>query len=137
MKETGRATRVLLAKPGLDGHDRGVKVLALGLRDAGFDVIYTGLRQPVDAIVQAALEEDVQVIGLSILSGSHMPICRKMSKALREAGLDDRLWLVGGNIPERDRQALLDLGVAAVFPTGTPVDQVADFIRKNVQEHAQ
>ncbi len=131
----GRRTRVLLAKPGLDGHDRGIKVLALGLRDAGFDVIYTGLRQSVDTIAQTALEEDVQVVGLSILSGSHLPICKKMRQAMDRAGLGDRMWLVGGNIPDRDRPILMELGVSQVFPTGTPIDQVAEYIQHHLEEH--
>lgn len=127
-----RPIRVLIAKPGLDGHDRGAKVVALALRDAGFEVIYTGLHRTVEQIVQPALEEDVDVIGLSILSGTHLPIARKLMGKLREAGLDDRTVLVGGNIPARDVELLKALGVAGVFPTGSSVDEIAAFIRQSV-----
>jgi len=125
--------RILLAKPGLDGHDRGVKVVALGLAEAGFSVVYTGLRQDVDAIVQRAIDEQADVIGLSILSGSHMPICVRMKAALERAGLTDRIWLVGGNIPEADEAPLLALGVAAVFPFGTPLADIVRFIEEAVR----
>ena len=124
--------KVLLAKPGLDGHDRGVKVVALGLREAGFSVSYTGLRQGVEAIVQRAIDEQADVIGLSILSGSHLPICERMKAAIAAADLGDTLWLVGGNIPEGDKAALLDLGVAAVFPFGTPIPDIVHFIEEVV-----
>ena len=129
-----RRIRVLLAKPGLDGHDRGVKVVGLALRDAGFEVIYTGLRQSVPAIVSIALQEDVDVIGLSILSGSHLPLCARMREELAAAGLEDKLWLVGGNIPERDRPALEEMGVAAVFSTSTPLDEIVAFLRGRFEE---
>ncbi len=124
--------KVLLAKPGLDGHDRGVKVVALGLKEAGFQVAYTGLRQGVDSIVQRAIDEGSDVIGLSILSGSHLPICARMKAALEAADLHDRLWLVGGNIPERDVAPLHELGVAAVFPFGTPIPDIVGFIEERV-----
>ena len=124
--------RVLLAKPGLDGHDRGVKVIALAMRDAGFEVIYTGLRQSVESIVQAAAEEDVDVLGLSILSGSHLPICEKMSAQIKAQDLGDVLWLVGGVIPEPDRARLTELGVHAIFPTSTPADEIVAFIKEKV-----
>ncbi|MEK7310452.1 MAG: cobalamin B12-binding domain-containing protein, partial [Chloroflexota bacterium] len=104
--------RVLVAKPGLDGHDRGAKVVALALRDAGFEVIYTGLHQTVEQIVEAAIQEDVDVIGLSVLSGAHLPISKKLMAKLRESNMDDVLVMVGGNIPERDFAPLTELGVA-------------------------
>lgn len=124
--------RVLIAKPGLDGHDRGAKVVALALRDAGFEVIYTGLHQTVEQIVEAALQEDVDVIGLSILSGAHVPITEKLMKRLHDNDLDDTLVLVGGNIPDRDAAALKALGVAGVFPTSSEFDAMAAFIRERV-----
>jgi methylmalonyl-CoA mutase C-terminal domain/subunit len=124
--------RVLVAKPGLDGHDRGAKVVALALRDAGFEVIYTGLHQTVEQIIEAAAQEDVDVIGLSILSGAHLPITQKLMAKLREAGLEQVLVLVGGNIPERDRAPLRELGVAGVFPTGSSFEAIAAFIRARV-----
>ena len=127
-----RRIRVLVAKPGLDGHDRGAKVVALALRDAGFEVIYTGLHQTVEQIVEAATQEDVDVIGLSILSGAHLPISKKLMAKLREAKIEDVLVVVGGNIPERDIAALEALGVAGVFPTGSRFEAVAAFIRERV-----
>ena len=129
-----RPIRILIAKPGLDGHDRGAKVVALALRDAGFEVIYTGLHQTVEQIVEAALQEDVDAIGLSILSGAHLPIARKLMARLRQAGIDDKVVLVGGNIPERDVQPLKALGVAGVFPTGSSFEAIAAFIRDGVGE---
>ena len=127
-----RPVRVLIAKPGLDGHDRGAKVVALALRDAGFEVVYTGLHQTVEQIVEAALQEDVDVIGLSILSGAHLPISKKLMAKLREAKIEDVLVMVGGNIPERDIAPLKALGVAGVFPTGSRFEDIAAFIRPNV-----
>ncbi len=130
--QTERPIRVLIAKPGLDGHDRGAKVVALALRDAGFEVIYTGLHQTVDQIVEAALQEDVDVIGLSILSGAHLPITAKLMEKMREAGIEDKIVIIGGNIPERDIAPLKGLGVQEVFPTGSEFDQIAAFIRESV-----
>ncbi len=127
-----RPIRVLIAKPGLDGHDRGAKVVALALRDAGFEVVYTGLHQTVEQIVEAALQEDVDVIGLSILSGAHLPISKKLMAKLREAKMEDVLIMVGGNIPERDIAPLKALGVAGVFPTGSRFEDIAAFIREKV-----
>jgi methylmalonyl-CoA mutase C-terminal domain/subunit len=127
-----RYVRVLVAKPGLDGHDRGAKVVALALRDAGFEVIYTGLHQTVEQIVEAAAQEDVDVIGLSILSGAHLPIAQKLMAKLRQAGMEQVLVLVGGNIPERDHAPLRELGVAGVFPTGSSFEGIAAFIRARV-----
>jgi methylmalonyl-CoA mutase C-terminal domain/subunit len=126
--------RVLIAKPGLDGHDRGAKVVAIALRNAGFEVIYTGLHQTVAQIVEAATQEDVEVIGLSVLSGAHLPIARKLMAAMREAGMEGKLVLIGGNIPQRDASALKELGVAAVFPTGSSFDAIAAFIRERAGE---
>ena len=113
---TGRKIKVLLAKPGLDGHDVGAKVVVQALMEAGFDVIYTGLRQTPDAIAKAAAEAKVDVIGLSILSGAHIPLCRRIRELLQEKGLYDKLWIVGGNIPEDDRMVLRQLGFRGVFP---------------------
>lgn len=124
--------RVLVAKPGLDGHDRGAKVIARALRDAGMEVIYTGLRQTPEMIVNAALDEDVQVIGLSILSGAHMAIVPKVLSLLREREMSDVLVVVGGIIPDDDAQRLKQLGVAAVFQPGTSLETVVKFIREAV-----
>ena len=128
--------RVLVAKPGLDGHDRGAKVIARALRDAGMEVIYTGLRQTPEMIVNAALDEDVQVIGLSILSGAHMAIVPRVLTLLREREMSDVLVVVGGIIPEDDAQHLKQLGVAAVFQPGTSLESVVEFIRGSVSIHA-
>lgn len=116
--------RVLIAKPGLDGHDRGAKLVARALRDAGFEVIYTGIRQRPQQIVAAALEEDVDIVGLSILSGAHVQLTRKVVDALRAAGADDIDVVVGGTIPASDEDRLLKAGAVAVYPTGTPVDDL-------------
>ena len=123
-----RKVRILVAKPGLDGHDRGAKVVALALRDAGFEVIYTGLHQTVEAIVAAALDEAVDVIGLSIMSGAHLPICEKLVGLCRERGLDSVLIVVGGVIPKKDIPALEAMGVHGVFPGGTPFQEFIDWI---------
>jgi methylmalonyl-CoA mutase C-terminal domain/subunit len=124
--------RVLIAKPGLDGHDVGAKVVARALVDAGFEVIYTGLKKSAEDIARVASHEDVDVIGLSILSGSHLPLCKKLKELLPEYALDDKLWIVGGNIPKQDREDIKRLGVAAVFPTGTPLQSIVDFIHEKV-----
>ena len=128
-----RHIKVLIAKPGLDGHDRGAKVLARGLRDEGFEVIYTGLRQTPEMIVTAALQEDVDVVGLSILSGAHMTLLPKVTAGLRAEGLDDVLVTAGGIIPDDDIPALKEAGVAAVFGPGTTIAQVATFLRANAR----
>ena len=120
--------RVLIAKPGLDGHDRGAKIIARALRDAGMEVIYTGLRQTPEMIVQAALQEDVQVVGLSILSGAHMSLVPRVLDLMKEADLEDVRVFVGGIIPQEDAKALLELGVSAVYGPGTPTTQVIDDI---------
>lgn len=128
-----RKIRVLVAKPGLDGHDRGAKVIARALRDAGMEVIYTGLRQTPEMIVTAALQEDVDVIGLSILSGAHNAIVPRVTELLRSNKMDDVLLMLGGTIPEQDVAALKKAGVAAIFGPGTPMEQIVEFIRKNVK----
>ena len=128
--------RVLVAKPGLDGHDRGAKVIARALRDAGMEVIYTGLRQTPEMIVNAALQEDVQVIGLSILSGAHNAIVPRVLDLLKQNKMDDVLVLLGGIIPDQDIEALKKAGVAAVFQPGTAMDDIVKFIRANVKGHA-
>ena len=128
-----RPIKVLIAKPVLDGHDRGAKVLARGLRDEGFEVVYTGLRQTPEMIVSAALQEDVDVVGLSILSGAHMTLLPKISRRLREAGLDDVLLVAGGIIPDDDVPTLQAAGVAAVFGPGTTIASVAEFLRSNAR----
>ncbi|ROO84827.1 methylmalonyl-CoA mutase C-terminal domain/subunit [Actinocorallia herbida] len=122
-------TRVLVAKPGLDGHDRGAKIVARALRDAGFEVIFTGIRQKVDDIVAIALQEDVAVVGLSILSGAHVALTARTVEALRAAGADDIAVIVGGTIPAADVPKLKEAGAAAVFPTGTPLDDLVTEIR--------
>ncbi len=129
---TDRPIKVLIAKPGLDGHDRGAKVLARGLRDEGFEVVYTGLRQTPEMIVTAALQEDVDVVGLSILSGAHMTLLPKVCQGLRDEGLDDVLVTAGGIIPDDDIPALKDAGVSRIFGPGTTIGEVAAYIRENV-----
>jgi methylmalonyl-CoA mutase, C-terminal domain len=125
--------RVLVAKPGLDGHDRGAKVIARALRDAGMEVIYTGLRQTPEMVVNAALQEDVDVIGLSILSGAHNAIIPRVMELAKQHKMDDVLVLVGGIIPDQDIPALKQQGVAAVFQPGTPMDDIVKFIKENVK----
>jgi methylmalonyl-CoA mutase C-terminal domain/subunit len=125
--------RVLVAKPGLDGHDRGAKVIARALRDAGMEVIYTGLRQTPEMVVNAALQEDVDVIGLSILSGAHNAIVPRVTDLLRQNKMDDVLLLVGGIIPDQDIDGLKKAGVAAIFQPGTAMDDIVKFIRENVK----
>ena len=124
--------RILIAKPGLDGHDRGVKVVAQLLRDAGMEVIYTGLHQTVDQIINAAIQEDVNVIGLSILSGAHYPITERLMKRIKENKMNDVMIIIGGNIPQRDIDGLQKLGVKGVFPTGSKFEDIIDFIKKNM-----
>ena len=132
MVQDGRPIRVLVAKPGLDGHDRGAKVIARALRDAGMEVIYTGIRQSPQMIVQAAAQEDVAVLGLSILSGAHMEILTEIMGLLREQGMDDVMVVLGGIIPEQDRQPLADMGVTAVFGPGASTHDIVEFIRRGV-----
>jgi methylmalonyl-CoA mutase, C-terminal domain len=129
--------RVVIAKPGLDGHDRGARVIARALRDAGMEVIYTGLRQTPEQIVAAALQEDADVIGLSILSGAHMHICPRIMTLLQEKGLKDVLVVVGGIIPDVDIPKLREMGVRGVFLPGTPMQEIVEFIRKNVRSRVE
>ncbi|MGE3844784.1 MAG: cobalamin B12-binding domain-containing protein [Vicinamibacterales bacterium] len=129
--------RVVIAKPGLDGHDRGAKVIARALRDAGMEVIYTGLRQTPEQIVSAALQEDADVIGLSILSGAHNHICPRVIELLREYGLEDVMLVVGGIIPDVDVPRLKAAGVAEVFLPGTSMQTIVDFIRDHVRPHLE
>jgi methylmalonyl-CoA mutase C-terminal domain/subunit len=126
---TATPVRVLVAKPGLDGHDRGAKLVARALRDAGFEVIYTGIRQKPEAIASIAMQEDVALVGLSILSGAHLGLTRKTMEALQACGAGDIKVLVGGTVPQSDVQSLLDMGVTAVFPTGTPIEALVDEVR--------
>jgi methylmalonyl-CoA mutase C-terminal domain/subunit len=127
-----RKIRVLVAKPGLDGHDRGAKVVARALRDAGMEVIYTGLRQTPEMIAEAALQEDVDVVGLSVLSGAHLTLVPKIVDKLKENGLDDVLIVVGGIIPEEDNEPLRRIGVKGVFGPGTSTEDIVAFIREQV-----
>lgn len=128
-----RPIRVLIAKPGLDGHDRGAKVIAMGLRDSGFEVIFTGIRQTPDEIAEAALQEDVDVVGLSCLSGAHRTLFPRTVEALRQRGCDDILVIGGGIIPESDVPYLKERGIAEIFPPGTLISQISDYIRQHVK----
>jgi len=130
---TTQAIRVLIAKPGLDGHDRGAKVIARALRDAGMEVIYTGLRQTPEMIAEAALQEDVDVVGLSILSGAHLALVPRIREVLDQIGLNDIPLLVGGIIPEDDKTKLESMGVTGIFGPGTNTDDIATFIRNLVE----
>jgi len=125
--------RVLVAKPGLDGHDRGAKVVARALRDAGMEVVYTGLHQTAEMIVEAAIQEDVDVIGLSLLSGAHMTLFIDVADLLKKKNIDDVIVVGGGIIPEEDVPKLKKAGIAGVFGPGTPCDDIVDFIKKNVK----
>jgi methylmalonyl-CoA mutase, C-terminal domain len=126
--------RILIAKPGLDGHDRGAKIVARTLRDAGFEVIYTGIRQRIEAIVSTAIQEDVALVGLSILSGAHLPLATRTIEALKQADAADIAVVVGGTIPAADVPRLYEQGAAAVFPTGTPLGQIVAEVRKLTRE---
>lgn len=129
-----RRIRVIVAKPGLDGHDRGAKIVARALRDAGMEVIYTGLRQTPEQIANAAVQEDVDVIGISILSGAHNTIIPRVCHLLRDAGMEDVLVIVGGIVPDGDIPKLKESGVAAVFQPGTSTQEIVDFIRGHVRQ---
>ncbi len=133
--EHNRPLRVLIAKVGLDGHDRGAKVIATALRDAGMEVIYTGLRQTPDMVVNAALQEDVDAIGVSILSGAHMTVCPKIITLMKEKEMDDVLLTGGGIIPEGDMKTLNEMGVGKLFAPGTPTTQIAEYISGWVKQH--
>jgi methylmalonyl-CoA mutase C-terminal domain/subunit len=130
MVMTAKKIKVLIGKPGLDGHDRGAKVTALALRDAGMEVIYTGLHQTVEQITRAAVQEAVDVVGLSIMSGAHLPICQKLLELMKAEGIEEIPVVVGGVIPKQDIPKLKELGIAGVFPGGTPFDQIVDGIKK-------
>jgi len=134
---SAKPIRVLVAKPGLDGHDKGAKIVARALKDAGMEVIYTGILQQIDAVVNAALEEDVDVIGLSILSGSHVPICRELLAKMEAGGAGDKVVVVGGIIPQRDVAVLKEMGVAEVFRPGCGTQEIADSIREIVSRTGQ
>lgn len=131
--ETKEKIRVLVAKPGLDGHDRGAKVIARAFRDAGFEVIYTGLRQTPEQVVHAAVQEDVDVIGLSVLSGAHMTLVPRITDLMKDKGIDDVLLLVGGIIPDIDIDKLKGLGVSEVFLPGASTEDIVSFVRGNVR----
>jgi len=131
LNPTERPLRVLIAKPGLDGHDVGAKVVCRALMDAGMEVIYTGLRQSAEAIAEAAAEQKVDVVGLSILSGAYLPLCSKIKSEFAARDMQDVLLIVGGNVPKRDHAALAELGVNGIFPTGTPFETLVEFIRGN------
>jgi methylmalonyl-CoA mutase C-terminal domain/subunit len=134
MTSDTKRIRVVIAKPGLDGHDTGAKVVAHTLKDAGMEVIYTGLHRSIEDIVKTALEEDADVIGMSIYSGAHLPLSKKLMDQLRDMGITDKLVLIGGNIPQRDIKTLEGYGVSGVFPTGARLEDIANCIRENVKE---
>lgn len=127
-----RPIRILLAKPGLDGHDQGAKVVARALMEAGFEVIYTGLRQTPEAVVRAAKDNDADVIALSSMAGSHVPFCEKLTPLLEKAGLADRLCIIGGNLPKRDHDHLRQLGFRGIFPSSSRLDDIVNYVRANV-----
>ncbi len=131
-----RKIRVLVAKPGLDGHDRGAKIIARALRDAGMEVIYTGLRQTPEMIAAAALQEDVDAVGISILSGAHNTLCPRIVDLLKENGMDDTLVLVGGIVPQEDISALKAKGVSEIFLPGTSTEDIVKFINENVRQES-
>ena len=137
MVESVRPIRVLVAKPGLDGHDRGAKVIARALRDAGMEVIYTGIRQTPQMIVEAALQEDVDVVGLSVLSGAHMTLFPQIVQGLAERGMSDVLVVAGGIIPEEDREPLLQQGINALFGPGASTQEIVSYIQEAVAERDQ
>ncbi len=128
-----RPIKVLLGKPGLDGHDQGAKVVARAMMDAGFEVIYTGLRQTPEQIARIALEEDVDVISLSSMAGSHIPFCTKLKPLLEANQLTDKLWVIGGNLPAQDHDALRALGFKGIFPSGSKLDAITEYIRSEVK----
>ena len=128
---TAKRVKVVLAKPGLDGHDQGAKVVARAMMDAGFEVIYTGLRQTPEAIARIALDEDADVIALSSMAGSHLPVCRKLKPLLEQAGLGDKLWIIGGNLPAQDHGELRALGFKGIFPSSSRLEDIVNFIKAN------
>ncbi|HEX9988835.1 MAG TPA: cobalamin B12-binding domain-containing protein [Chloroflexia bacterium] len=132
-QDSGRKIRVLIAKPGLDGHDRGAKIIARALRDAGMEVIYTGLHQTPEMVAEAALQEDVDAVGLSILSGAHMALFPRVMEELRKRGLDDVMVYAGGIIPDDDIPAIKEMGIAGVFGPGTPMQEAVRFVQENAK----
>ncbi|HOJ71760.1 MAG TPA: cobalamin B12-binding domain-containing protein [Syntrophorhabdaceae bacterium] len=134
MGDNEKRIKVLIAKPGLDGHDRGGKVVAQALKEAGMEVIYSGLHRTIDQIINTAIQEDVDVIGLSIMTGAHIPITQKLMEKIRQKGITDKMVLVGGVIPSRDIPKLKEIGVAGVFPGGTPLAETIEFIKNNVKK---
>ena len=133
MKEDARI-RILVAKPGLDGHDVGAKIIVRALMEAGFEVMYTGLRKSPEEIVHTSADEQMDVLALSILSGSHIPLCRRIAELLHETDQKNILWIVGGNIPEKDHAELKEIGVDAVFPVGSSLQSIVDYVKTNVHE---
>jgi methylmalonyl-CoA mutase C-terminal domain/subunit len=129
---TERRTRVVLAKPGLDGHDQGAKVVVRALMDAGMEVIYTGLRQTPETVARIALDEDADVVALSSMAGAHLPFCERLKPLLEAAGLRDRLWVIGGNLPKQDHARLRELGFRGIFPSSSRLDDIVRFVRENV-----
>jgi len=130
---TERKIRVVLAKPGLDGHDQGAKVVVRALMDAGMEVIYTGLRQTPEQVARIALDEDVDVIALSSMAGAHLAFCERLKPLLEQAGLGDKLWVIGGNLPRQDHARLRELGFAGIFPSSSKLDDIVNYIRENVR----
>ena len=128
---SARRIRVVLAKPGLDGHDQGAKVVVRALMDAGMEVIYTGLRQTPEAVARIALEEDADVIALSSLAGAHLPFCERLKPLLEQAGLADKLWIIGGNLPKADHRRLRELGFDGIFPSSSRLDDIVRFVKEN------
>ena len=133
MTASQRPIKVVLGKPGLDGHDQGAKVVVRAMMDAGFEVIYTGLRRTPQQIAHLAREHNVDVISLSSMAGSHLPFCRRLKPLLEAAGLGEKLWVIGGNLPAQDHQALRDLGFKGIFPSGSKLDAICGFILKEVK----
>ena len=131
-----RRLRILVSKPGLDGHDRGAKVVAQALRDAGMEVIYTGLHQTIDQIINTAIQEDVDIIGLSIMSGAHLPICEKLTNEMKRKDIDDIMVVVGGVIPKRDIPVLQEMGINGIFPGGTSFDESIRWIKEHVRSRS-
>ena len=130
---TERKIRVVLAKPGLDGHDQGAKVGVRALMDAGMEVIYTGLRQTPEQVARIALDEDVDVIALSSMAGAHLAFCERLKPLLEQAGLGDKLWVIGGNLPKQDHARLRALGFEGIFPSSSKLDDIVNYIRENVR----
>ncbi len=133
MNSTEKRIRVVIAKPGLDGHDTGAKVVAHALKDAGMEVIYTGLHRSIEDIVKTALEEDADVIGMSIYSGAHLTLSKKLMEQLKGKGIADKLVLIGGHIPQKDIKTMRELGISGIFPTGARLEEIVKFIRENVK----